>query len=284
MNYNNQYIEVKKFYSEIAPYYDTLMIDSFNSIATYRNSRKMLIDILNEDGNIKDIVDCGCGTGIDMILMSKAGFNLLGCDISKEMLDMATKNNSRLLPQNKLRIKNIDFINKLSDLGTNKFDALTCLGNSLYHVFSTNKLISTIKGFYNVLKTHGLCLIEVDNLDTILKVLPKYRYAMHFEKIYNFKNNTFIAYDKWQFCKHHIISHVYLLNDSSDYYNIQTFKLPFRPYELNKLISILHDIGFREIEIKSYGISHHPLQSIIFIIDSKEIITRYSVIIKCRKV
>ncbi|MBR5116668.1 MAG: class I SAM-dependent methyltransferase, partial [Lachnospiraceae bacterium] len=72
-------------YTDFAEVYDMLMDD-----VPYREWAERIIRILRENG-IEDglILDLGCGTGTLTELLAEAGYDMIGVDLSAEMLDVA---------------------------------------------------------------------------------------------------------------------------------------------------------------------------------------------------
>ena len=78
--------------------------------------------------NVKTILECGCGGGHILAGLAERGFDVVGIDSDKEMIDIARKNYSKL----KFELMNWLDLNLLSA----KFDAVMCRGNSLTNVDS----------------------------------------------------------------------------------------------------------------------------------------------------
>jgi len=75
---------MNKSYSQIAPYYDGFTQNDCD----YARWAKYLASIAAK-GNVKKIVDLACGTGKMTRLLSERGFDVLGVDVSREMLNVA---------------------------------------------------------------------------------------------------------------------------------------------------------------------------------------------------
>lgn len=72
-------------YTDFATVYDTFMDET-----PYETWKEMLVDILRKD-NIKDgiVLDLGCGTGKMTRLLQEEGYDMIGVDMSFEMLNVA---------------------------------------------------------------------------------------------------------------------------------------------------------------------------------------------------
>lgn len=78
-------------YKDFAQVYDTLMNDvDYDMWAAYIMS--LLKDGISQEVFPIRAVDCACGTGAVTIRLKKAGLDITGMDISREMLEIASEN------------------------------------------------------------------------------------------------------------------------------------------------------------------------------------------------
>ena len=138
----------------------------------------------------KKVLDIGCGTGFQSYLYSAAGYNVIGIDIAKDLIEIAKKkqqffnpNRIELFPEYydyviryNQKIRNIlnKKIGKIKYLppkfyfgdaqniayDDNDFDHINCCGSTLSFVPKHKKAISEMA---RVLKPGGTFLIEVDH-------------------------------------------------------------------------------------------------------------------------
>ena len=140
-------MKLKNDFSSSAEYYDiVLRKKEFELNAKF-------IEKLLKKYNKKNILELGCGTGLYLFPL-KAGFNIEGLDISKEMLKVAKKNKTKI----KLYEKDMSSfkINK-------KYDSILCLNSSLILLPNMKLIEKTIKNVYNHLSKEGLFLIDLPN-------------------------------------------------------------------------------------------------------------------------
>ena len=73
-------------FKNYANYYDDIYTDK-----DYKQESDFLLSIIEKYSSIsvKDILSLGCGTGTYETILAKKGFNILGIDNSKEMLNIA---------------------------------------------------------------------------------------------------------------------------------------------------------------------------------------------------
>ena len=116
----------ENIYTVFAKYYDDLMSD-----VDYQQIAQKINDIVNEYFPEADfLVDMACGTGSLSEELTKLGFNVLGADISEEMLSIAEDKKI----SSGLDIQYIfgDMINW--SLGESKADVIVCMMDSLNHL------------------------------------------------------------------------------------------------------------------------------------------------------
>jgi ubiquinone/menaquinone biosynthesis C-methylase UbiE len=143
-----------KFYSELSKVYDVVFpLD--------RDTVKFLSQDLKSGDNVLDLA---CGTGEYSIALSKLGYSVVGVDLNGEMIKAA---------QEKAKNLNVNFIEndmtKLNDFQNRKFNLIFCIGNSIVHLNSKNKIEEFIKEIYNSLDVNGVMVIQTINFDRIIK-------------------------------------------------------------------------------------------------------------------
>lgn len=102
------------------------------------------------------LLDLGCGAGWTSCFLAKAGYNVLGQDISKDMIDCANAN------KNKEQLKDLSFL--VGDYESmnfnNEFDCVIFF-DSLHHAMDENKALTKV---YQVLKSGGVCIASEPGL------------------------------------------------------------------------------------------------------------------------
>ena len=78
---------MKQFYAKWAVDYDRQMLDQLGYISPYMIAELMKANLNDKDARILDI---GCGTGLTVVELEKAGYtNLHGIDLSEDMVEVA---------------------------------------------------------------------------------------------------------------------------------------------------------------------------------------------------
>ena len=146
-------------YKLLAKYYDQMK--------SFDNDKLSFFQSIFDKYDNPTILDCACGTGYDMEVLRKNGYNVIGSDISESMLSIAKE---RFKGQEDI-IHKVSF-EELHQYYTEKFDVILCLSNSINEIHVDP--IKALKSMTTVLK-------EVDNeefsrkfkmtyTDTIMKV------------------------------------------------------------------------------------------------------------------
>ena len=99
--------------------------------------------------NVKTILDCVCGTGQHLHMLSETGFEVSGSDYSESMLEVADKNLKTY--RKTIPLCHCDF-RYLEQKYTQAFDAIVCLTTSLPHLHTDEDLIAALKSMKNRLK------------------------------------------------------------------------------------------------------------------------------------
>lgn len=189
------------------------------------------------------VVDLGCGSGIWASKLLDAGYDVLGVDISSEMINLARK------AAPKARFVCSSFL----DVQLPQCSVVTSLGECLCYLFDEkNELAALEKLFrrvYDALEKGGLFIFDV--------VTPKVRKRVGFNK------KSFWESDEWS-----ILVEYFAQVDQNDKVwrrGITTFrkvgKLYRRSYEVHRqrlyksseLAPLLRSIGFSVHVVKKYG-------------------------------
>jgi len=134
---------MKKYTKRTVNYYNSIANDYFKS-----NAAKVVKDKIDCFINLlpgKKVLDVACGTGHDTDYLTKKGFDCLGIDLSRKMIEIAKKNF-----EGKFEI--MDFFNlRFRD---NSFDKLWC--SSVFVHVAKNDLPKLLMNLKKILKNNGL--------------------------------------------------------------------------------------------------------------------------------
>jgi glycine/sarcosine N-methyltransferase len=148
---------LQQFYSGFADKYD-LFAPWDKRIKRERRFFKYLFD----SNHVNTVIDCFCGTGFHVAMLSEMGYEVDGIDISPDMVTRARKN---------LKSKGLDERVRVGDvkaLDTEKrYDCVLSMGNSLPHEFGDDNVTMALRGMHGALKHGGTCIIHMENFDRL---------------------------------------------------------------------------------------------------------------------
>jgi len=139
---------MKKYTRKIIEFYNKHSNDYIkNSAFVLENKINKFAKLINHEGRILDV---GCGPGHDTNYLIRKGFNVLGIDLSKQMINYAKKNF-------KGKFELMDFFDL--KFKKNTFDGIWCSA-ALIHVTKSD-LNKILKSFFKILKENGVLGIIV---------------------------------------------------------------------------------------------------------------------------
>jgi predicted TPR repeat methyltransferase len=152
-------------FEDYASYYDLLYKDK-----DYKKESDYIYELIinnNNNNNNLRILDIGCGTGIHANILAEKGHNIVGIDLSKEMIDIANR---------KKRV-NTDFFH--IDASSYKFQQKFDIILSLFHVISyqsTNaQLFQFLENASLHLNNNGLFIFDFWYGPAVLSIKPSIR-------------------------------------------------------------------------------------------------------------
>ncbi len=115
--------------------------------------------------NARRVLDAACGTGVHAIALAKRGHEVVGADLSAGMIEQA-RGNAVDAPEVRFQVAGFG---ELRPRVGNGFDAVLCLGNSLPHALTPERLAAALDDFAACLRHGGLLLIQNRNFDAVLR-------------------------------------------------------------------------------------------------------------------
>jgi len=158
-----------KFWAEISDKYDSA-IDSILG----EKIRPKILEKLNDEDNLGNLIEIGCGTGYFTKILSTKSENIISTDISEEMLNIAKEN----LKENEFLAMDCQNL-KFND---GKFDT-AFMGLVLLFADDPQKALKEIK---RVLKPKGLLIIadpDISYLSTYGKLKFRIRALIKYRRI-----------------------------------------------------------------------------------------------------
>ncbi len=151
-----------EFYKKIAPHYEVI----------YKNPefRQAAVDFIEWAFNelteikVKNVLDCGCGTGAQAIPLLQKGYNVTAADYSPDMLDTA----KRSFTQNNLKVDTS--VQDVRDLPyEDKFDAVIFMFSAFNHMHTAEDALKALGSLKKALRKDGLAIFDVANIIQLME-------------------------------------------------------------------------------------------------------------------
>ncbi len=152
-------------------------------VNTYIDDSKILYDLVFDElkkflwsSGRNDVLDAGCGNGINTLRLLQRGFNVTACDFSNAALDL-----SRTFLRKNYDLDNYKLLKEdILSLSFNdaEFDVVLCWG-VLMHIYEIEKALDEL---CRVTKTDGyviICEVSMKALDSILIQALKYMFRQY---------------------------------------------------------------------------------------------------------
>lgn len=147
------------FYQVLAQYYDELF--------PLKDPAQSFLSGYLRRGNIKTLLDVGCGTGSHTLAAAAAGVKAVGFDLSEGMVEIAREKAAGAGSGVQFSVGNLLHLDRLShsEDWPERFDGIFCLGNTLPHLTTPEELEAGLRQF--ACKGKHL-LIQTVNYDRVL--------------------------------------------------------------------------------------------------------------------
>lgn len=144
------------------------LYDSIMENADYDKWYKYIETIIKEKKIAgRDVLDLGCGTGEIAIRLKKNGYNVLGVDISDEMLAIAGE---------KIENMGLDIPLAIHDMRKFKlpvgFDIILSLFDTVNYLSSVNELEKTFKAVYSHFDQNGIYIFDIVTENMMEEMFP----------------------------------------------------------------------------------------------------------------
>lgn|SRR5690554_4450201 len=230
-------------YQEFAQVYDQLMKNvDYKAWVEY-------IENLFEYHKIKpkNIIDLACGTGNITIPLAQHKYNIIGIDISQDMLSIA---------EQKARDKTLNIQWLCQDIiefqGFTQQDAIICACDGLNYILKDEDLQNIFSRIYTSLKKGGIFMFDMNSKYKIEEVLAGQTFADAGEEISYIWENY---YDKEQEIIDFELS--FFVKKKENYKRFNEFHQQ-KAYSLDEIIVFLKNAGFKKIEYYSANTLEKP--------------------------
>ncbi|MGD2247101.1 MAG: methyltransferase domain-containing protein [Candidatus Methanofastidiosia archaeon] len=157
---------------EFAQYYDIVVHGKEYAQATPQKLE--FLDHILQHNAVSTVLDVGCGNGRFLIPLLQKGYTVTGIDLSIHML---TECKTRLHTHGVqgdvicMDFETMDF--------NQEYNAVILMDSVICYILETEKIISSLKKFYNAVTPHGVIIIEIWNMFAQWKLLDNPRSYKH---------------------------------------------------------------------------------------------------------
>lgn len=138
---------------------------------TRDRAREIFFDRILKKYHVKDVLDCACGTGNDLVMFHSLGYDITGSDLSKAMLSVAEHKINKIRPRIKLHHADYRYLERRFD---KKFDAVVCLTNAINEPLKNIDTIKALRSMKAVMKPGGILIFDQGQTDASMKNPPKH--------------------------------------------------------------------------------------------------------------
>lgn len=222
---------LQRFYNGFAGKYDLYMPWD----KRIRRERRFFKYMLDANG-VNTVLDCFCGTGFHVSMLSDMGYEVEGIDISPAMVTRAKEN---------LKGKGQDHRVSLGDVKAldikEKYDCALSIGNSLPHEFGDENVYAALKNMYGALKPGGICIVQIENYERLYEDHEPFIPSVH-NRLKN-GTDTFIFAIKYQ--DDRIIFHILSVIERDGLPKFSVDTVEYNPIRPARLLELVGEAGFR---------------------------------------
>lgn len=226
----------------MANIYDKLMVD-----IDYNKAVEYLVN-LGSITRADKILELGCGTGNITIPMAKLGYDIIGVDISEDMLAKAWE---------KVRDHNLDILlihqdARALDMGSKKFDIVIFPFDGLNNNLNDEDIIKISDNVYKALNSGGRFLFDINSYYKISRYLGNKSFNSIEDDICYIWNSTFDGKKKvgiWDI--------VFFVKEGPFYRRFEETHYQ-RAYKIEEIIKCLKEAGFDRVECFSWSTDKSP--------------------------
>lgn len=239
MNSNN----VQKQYNSMSHFYNVLYsgCDMRQYEKAFIKEFKELLNSLPVNGKV---LDSSCGNGIQAAALKRSGVDVVGTDISEEMINLTNqyaRENNLSFPTKQLSWKELPY-----NFGDD-FDIVFCYGNSISHSINKEDMLSNIKSLYKVIKNGGKLVIDTRNWDKVIKDNIRFNTS----GIKKYLDKTYVYTYIWNLNGFENRSNVEILFidiTNEEETKCISYRLDFTPFSHDEFIRILKNSGLKIIK------------------------------------
>lgn len=224
-------------YSALHRVYDYLMQN-----VDYKKWTEYIVELIKSSGeNPKNILELGCGSGNITVELLERGYEVVGIDISPEMLEIA-------------REKTFDFGNKIIliqqdlneiDFEVYEIDTVIATNDTFNYITDKNKLQSLFEYLYKRIKKGGQFVFDISSEYKLKNTLGNNVFGESFEDMVYLWENFYDDETKI------LTMDINIFEKENGMYFRDTETHFQRAYTREEIVKMIEKTGFREIRVFS---------------------------------
>jgi SAM-dependent methyltransferase len=161
-------VEIRRFYDDLAPYYDLIFEDWDASMARQGDAITSLIE--SELGapagslGAHRVLDAACGIGTQALALAARGFQVTGRDLAPAAVARLER---EALARHLIIDAGVADMRSLATTVAAPFDAVIAFDNSIPHLLTDGEILSALDELKQVLRPGGVCLCSVRDYDLV---------------------------------------------------------------------------------------------------------------------
>ena len=234
-------LDAENFYDKIADKYNWFFSSRNNLMEREFDELKPIL----EKYNVKRILDCSCGDGIQAIALAKHGYTVDGGDISGNMINKAAEYAEK--ENVKINFKQADF-RELENSFAGKYDCVLSWGNSIPHLLNNHDIKKAVSSIYSRINDGGIAVINMRNYDAMLAAKNRF-HPMRINDIQDgFRYSILYVFDYLpEIIRFNI---VYLIeNIETGEKHMEQESVDYNPIKKDEFTAHLKDAGFVQTDV-----------------------------------
>ena len=190
------------------------------------------------------ILDVGCGSGGHAIHWANMGYNVVGIDSAKDMIEYAQhRADEEELDMEFQCYSMTDFASRIQQ----KFDAVVCVGNNIPHLLETDHVKRLFTETIASMKDTGVAIFHLINYQRILEL--KRRDFPAKSRLVDDKEFLFLRY--YDFLSPYLDFHFLVAVKDQGVWSSKSYQLKHRPWKQEELLPLAKEAGFTQV--MTYG-------------------------------
>ncbi len=195
-----------------------------------------------EEGHSHQILDIGCASGEFAHQLSSASREIIGIDLDPLMIEEA-RTLYLSATDSTIHFEQADMLQFLSDSDPDKYDLISCLGNTVVYLDGEPELINFLRSARKALKVHGTIVLQILNYSNP-KIVPGFIFPSAETAKIKFQRQYVSLEDSLKFGFKTTIKDKSTGETDTDLHR-------HHPFFSNRIVEIAREVGFKDSNI--YG-------------------------------